>query len=313
MNDTYKVFAGRPVQDLAQEVCRVLGTDVGRAEIFTFSNDNTFVRILDSVRECDVFVLHTSTPPVDQNLMETLIMIDALRRASARRITAVLPYYPYVRSDKKDQPRVPITARLVADLLTTAGADRVVTMDLTAAQIQGFFRIPVDHLTALPILCNYFAAKKLKHPVVVAPDAGSAKWASRYAERLGAPLVLLDKRRLGNSGEVSIANVVGEVQDAEAIVFDDEIDRASSVAEAARVLLDHGAREVYAGCTHGVLSGPAVERIAASPLKEVVVTNTIPIPPAKRIPKITVLSVADLLAQAIRGVHEGASLSPLFR
>lgn len=311
--ESCKVFAGRPVQGLAAEVCNCLKIPLGRADIFTFSNDNTFVRILETVRECDVFVLHTSTPPVDQNLMESLIMIDALRRASARRITAVLPYYPYVRSDKKDQPRVPITARLVADLLTTAGADRVVTMDLTAAQIQGFFRIPVDHLTALPLLCDYFAAKGLEHPVVVAPDAGSAKWAARYAQRLHAPLVLLDKRRIGNSGEVSIANIVGDVRGADVIVFDDEIDRASSVTEAARVLLDHGARSVHAGCTHGVLSGPAVERIAASPLAEVVITNTLPLPPAKRIPKITVLSVADLLAQAIRGIHLGESISPLFR
>ncbi|MHB9146466.1 MAG: ribose-phosphate diphosphokinase [Symbiobacteriia bacterium] len=308
-----KVFAGRPVQELAAEVCSRLGMAPGQADIFTFSNDNTFVRILETVRECDVFVLQTSTPPVDQNLMETLILIDALRRASAQRITAVLPYYPYVRSDKKDQPRVPITARLVADLLTTAGADRVVTMDLTAAQIQGFFRIPVDHLTALPLLCDYFVAKGLARPVVVAPDAGSAKWAARYAERLHAPLVLLDKRRLGNSGEVRIAGVVGDVTGGEAIIFDDEIDRGGSVTEAARVLIGHGARAVYAGCTHGVLSGPAVERIAASPLTEVVVTNTVPIPAAKRIPQLTVLSVADLLAQAIRGIHVGESISPLFR
>ena len=313
MYQELRIFSGNAHPDLAQAICDYLETAPGRCEVFQFSNENIFVRFCENIRARDVFLVQPIVSPVNDRLMELFIMIDAAKRASAGRVTAVVPYYAYGRSDKKDQPRVPITARLVADLLTTAGADRVVTMDLTAAQIQGFFRIPVDHLTALPILCNYFAAKKLKHPVVVAPDAGSAKWASRYAERLGAPLVLLDKRRLGNSGEVSIANVVGEVQDAEAIVFDDEIDRASSVAEAARVLLDHGAREVYAGCTHGVLSGPAVERIAASPLKEVVVTNTIPIPPAKRIPKITVLSVADLLAQAIRGVHEGASLSPLFR
>ncbi|MGE5652796.1 MAG: ribose-phosphate diphosphokinase [Bacillota bacterium] len=307
-----RVFAGNASHELAEEISSVLRVPLGKAEIFKFSNDNTFVKINENVREADVYVVQTSCPPVNDNLMELLIMIDALKRASAKRITAVLPYYPYARSDKKDQPRIAITAKLVADLLTTAGADRVVSMDVHADQIQGFFDIPFDHLTAAPILCDYFANKKLDDLVVVAPDAGGAKRARNYARRLKAPLVVMDKRRIGNEGEVETMNVIGNVEGKRCVLFDDEIDKASSLMQSVAALKANGAGEIYAACSHPVFSGPAIERIAASYLKEVVVTNTIPVAKEKRIDKITVLSVASLLAEAIRCIHDGTSISALF-
>ncbi len=309
-----RVFGGRATRALTEDICAHLGVEPGRAEIFKFSNDNTFVRIEESVREEEVFVVQTSVPPVDEAFMELLILVDALRRASVKRLTAVLPYYPYVRSDKKDQPRVPITARLVADLLVTAGVDRVVTVDLTADQIQGFFTIPADHLTAQPVLARYFQDKGLlDNAVVVAPDPGAVKRAQRFAQRLGTPVAFVDKRRTSSSGmEVTATTVVGDVSGRRAILFDEEVDRGSSLLEATDLLLRHGASEVYAACTHAVLSGPAVERLSASPIRQLVVTDTVPVPVHKRWDGLTVLSIAPLLAECMRRIHTGRSVSTLF-
>lgn len=305
-----KIFGGRATQSLTQDICSYLGIPPGQADIFKFPNDNTFVQIKENVRNVDVFVVQTSVPPVDETLMELLIMIDALRRASAKSITAVLPYYPYVRSDKKDQPRVPITARLVADLLVTAGVNRVVTVDLTADQIQGFFTIPADHLTAQPVFARYFKEKGLENPVVVAPDPGAVKRAQRFSERIGAPIAFIDKRRVGT--EVRAATVIGDVRGKQAILFDEEIDQGSSLVKAAEMLLDKGASKVYGACTHAVLSGAASERLSKAPLKELVVTDTVPVPPAKRWDNLVVLSIAPLLAECIRRIQGGQSVSALF-
>ncbi|MDP2871817.1 MAG: ribose-phosphate pyrophosphokinase [Bacillota bacterium] len=307
-----KIFSGRATGELTGAICAHLGVEAGRVEAFKFSNDNTFVRILENVREQDVFVVQTSCPPVDETFMELLIMVDAIRRASARRITAVLPYYPYVRSDKKDQPRVPITARLVADLMVTAGVDRVVTMDLTADQIQGFFTVPADHLSAQPVLARHFAERNLGPAVVVAPDPGAVKRAQRFAERLHLPMAFVDKRRVGGPDEVQATRVVGEVAGCHAILFDEEVDRGGSALQAADLLYDAGAADVQLACTHAVLSGPAVERLSVSRITEVVVTDTVPVPPGKRWPRLTVLSIAPLLAEAIRRIHTGESISALF-
>lgn len=307
-----KVFGGTATQDLTQGICSHLGVNQGMAEVFRFSNDNAFVRINENVREEDVYVVQTSCPPVDTAFMELLIMVDALRRASARRITAVLPYYPYVRSDKKDQPRVPITARLVADLLVTAGVNRVVTIDLTADQIQGFFTIPADHLTAQPVLARYFQEKHLDNPVIVAPDPGSVKRAQKFSERLGASIAFIDKRRVSTGEEVTATAVVGSVAGRDAILFDEEVDRGSSLRQGANLLLQAGAKQVYAACTHAVLSGPAMERLSQAPIKELVVTNTVPVPPEKRWAGLTVLSIAPLLADTIHRIHTGQSISVLF-
>ena len=317
-----RIFGGRATRELTAAICAYLEVTPGEAEIFKFSNDNTFVRVGENVRETDVFVVQTSVPPVDEAFMELLIIIDALKRASVRRLTAVLPYYPYVRSDKKDQPRVPITARLVADLLVTAGVDRVVTIDLTADQIQGFFSVPADHLTAQPVLARYFREKRLRKAVVVAPDPGAVKRAQRFAQSLGVPVAFVDKRRKSSpeeaagapevSGETAATTVVGAVEDCEAILFDEEVDRGSTLLQATRLLFDRGAREVYAACTHAVLSGPAVERLAASSIRELVVTDTVPVPPEKRWDRLTILSIAPLLAECMRRIHTGQSISALF-
>jgi len=309
------VFGGRATRQLTDDICAHLGIEPGQADIFKFSNDNTFVRILENVREADVFVVQSSVPPVDEAFMELLILIDALRRASVRRLSAVLPYYPYVRSDKKDQPRVPITARLVADLLVTAGVDRVVTVDLTADQIQGFFSVPTDHLTAQPVLGRYFQEKGLERPVVVAPDPGAVKRAQRFAQRLKAPVAFIDKRRSGpneSGSEVEATTVVGNVEGRQAVLFDEEVDRGSSLLQATQLLLENGAEEVYAACTHAVLSGPAVERLSHSEIRELVVTDTVPVPQEKRWDRLTVLSIAPLLAESIRRIHTGQSISVLF-
>jgi len=307
-----KILSCNASRAFTEEVCDHLKIPLGQSESFKFDNDNMFVRVLERVREDDVFLIQTSMPPVDSNFMELLIMIDAVKRSSAKRITVVLPYYPYVRSDKKDQPRIAITARLVADLLTAAGAHRVLTCDLHATQIQGFFSIPVDQLTAEPLLTQYFANKKFNDLVVVAADAGSSKKAYRYAKSLGVPIALLDKRRLGNHQEVTIDNLIGDVKGKRAVVFDDEIDRASSLMEAVNTLTKYGAKEVYAGCTHPVLSGPAIERIKNSPVKEVVITNTIPLTTQKQLDKITVLSMAPYFAEAIKRIHYGESVGQMF-
>ncbi len=311
--DQLTIFGGNSNPELTKAICAYIDIPPGRIEVFKFSNENIFVRIGESVRENDVFVIQSFSSPVNESIMELLIIIDALKRASAGRITAVIPYYAYGRTDKKDQPRVPITARLIADMITVAGADRILTVDLHAGQIQGFFNIPVDEMTALPILARYFQEKRLENPVVVSPDLGSTKRARNFAEELDAPLAIIEKRRLGNDDRTEVLNLIGSVDDASVILIDDEIDTAGSITQAAELCIARGAREVYAACTHPVLSGPAIERLALSPIKEVVVTDTIPLPPHKRLDKITVLSVAPLLGESIQRIHTGASVSLAYR
>ena len=297
---------------LARDIAAEMGLDLCRTRVIRFSNENIKVNIEENIRGTDAFVIHTSCPPVSDGIMELLITIDALRHASADRITAVLPYYPYVRSDKKDEPRISITARLVADLLQTAGADRVLTMDLHSPQIHGFFHIPVDHLTAAPVLCQHFAARALDDWVMVAPDAGEVKDAGRYAERLDVPLAIIDKRRYGDDETVRAVHVIGEVMGRHALIVDDETASAGTLISAAEVLLEQGAVDVTAGVVHPVLSGNACERIAESRLGELVVTDSIPVGPEKGCDKIKVLSVAPLFAQAITRIHDGRSVSSLF-
>jgi ribose-phosphate pyrophosphokinase len=310
--DELKVFTGNAHPALAKAVTKYLDTPLGKCEVFQFSNENIFVRILENVRSRDTFVIQPVCSPVNKNLVELLIMLDALKRASAGRITAVVPYYGYGRTDKKDQPRVPITARLVADLLTVAGANRLLTVDLHAEQIQGFFSIPVDELTALNLLSAYFKEKNLDNPVVVATDIGITKRARDLAHKLNAPLAIMEKRRIGNVDQIETLNVIGEVEDKTALTVDDEIDTAGSLVNTVTTLIERGAREVYACCTHPVFSGPAIQRIASSPVKEVVVTNTIPVNEEKSLDKITVLSMAPLLGEAIHRIHNGQSVGALF-
>ncbi len=310
--DELKVFTGNAHPALAQAVCSYLGISLGKAEVFEFSNENIFVRILENVRERDVFIVQPLSSPVNKNLVELLIMIDAFKRASAGRITAVIPYYAYGRTDKKDQPRVPITARLVADLLTTAGANRLLTIDLHAPQIQGFFNIPVDELTALFLLSDYWKKKKLDDLVVVATDIGITKRARDLAAKLHAPLAIIEKRRIGNIDATETLNIIGEVEGMRALTVDDEIDTAGSLVSAVDTLLQHGATEVYACCTHPIFSGPAIKRIASSPVKEVVVTDTVPVNGEKKLDKVTVLSVASLLGEAIHRIHTGLSIGAMF-
>jgi len=310
--DELKVFTGNANPTLAKAVVEYLDIPLGRCEVFQFSNENIFVRILENVRSRDAFVIQPISSPVNQNLMELLIMIDALKRASAGRITAVVPYYGYGRTDKKDQPRVPITARLVADLLTVAGANRLLTVDLHAEQIQGFFNIPVDELTALNILSHYLKAKKLDNLVVVATDIGVTKRARDLAYKLNATLAIMEKRRIGNIDQIETLNVIGEVKDRIALTVDDEIDTAGSLINTVSTLIERGAQEVYACCTHPVFSGPAIQRIASSPVKEVVVTDTIPVSQEKKLDKITILPIAPLLGEAIHRIHTGQSIGALF-
>ncbi len=312
MMDELKVFSGNAYPALAESVCDYLGIPLGKAEVFEFSNENSFVRILENVRQRDVFVVQPICSPVNKSLVELLIMIDAFKRASAGRISAVVPYYGYGRTDKKDQPRVPITARLIADLITTAGANRLLTVDLHAAQIQGFFTIPVDELTTLSILSQYFEEKALDNLVVVATDIGISKRARDLAAKLGTPLAIIEKRRLGNNDATETLNVIGEVQGMRALTVDDEIDTAGSLVGAVNTLSECGATEVYACCTHPVFSGPAVERIASSPVKEVVVTDTIPVTGKKKLDKITVLPTASLIGEAIHRIHTGLSVGAMF-
>jgi ribose-phosphate pyrophosphokinase len=307
-----KVFSGNAHSRLAQDICDYLGISLGRIEAFKFSNDNTFIRILENVRQRDVFLIQPFTYPVNDSIMELLIMVDAAKRASAGRITAVIPYYSYGRTDKKDQPRVPITARLVADLLTVAGADRVLTVDMHAGQIQGFFNIPVDELTALPTLSRYFLDKALDKPVVVAVDLGISKRARRVAAGLGAPLAIVEKRRIGNLEKTETLNLIGDVEGMNALLFDDEVDTAGSMAGASAALYNAGVRSVYACCTHAVLSRGASQLIAESGIKELVVTDTIPLRDDNRCDKIVVLSIASLLGEAIRRIHDGLSVGAMF-
>jgi ribose-phosphate pyrophosphokinase len=311
--DQITVFTGNSNPILASEICDYIGIPMGRAEVFKFSNDNTFVRILESVRENDVFVVQSFSSPINDSIMELLIMVDTLRRASAGRVTAVIPYFGYGRTDKKDQPRVPITARLVAKLVGFSGADRAVTLDLHAGQIQGFFDIPVDEMSAMMITANYFADMRLANSVVVSPDLGNTKRARNFAEVLDASLAVIEKRRTGNTGKSEVLNLIGSVAGRQVVIVDDEIDTAGSIVHAAEVCLENGATEVFATAIHPVFSGPAVERLQASAIKELVVTNSIALPPEKRFDKLTVISVAPLLGEAIQRIHTGASVSATYR
>ncbi|GCE48293.1 ribose-phosphate pyrophosphokinase [Thermosporothrix hazakensis] len=310
--DKLSIFTGNANRQLAIDICEHLHIPLGKADVFQFSNENIFVKINQNVRGHDVFVIQPFSSPVNRSIMELLIMIDALKRASAARITAVIPYYAYGRTDKKDQPRVPITARLIADCITVAGAQRVVSMDMHAGQIQGFFNIPVDELTAQTIQARYFAAKNISDLTVVSTDEGFAKKARKLADRLGAPLAIVEKRRLGNDGTTEALGLIGNVEGRRALIVDDEIDTAGSITQAARMVREHGAREIYLCATHGVFSGPAIERLAKAPIEELVITDTIPSPDAKRLPKLVVLSVSELLAGAISRIHDGRSVSELF-
>ena len=309
--DQYEIYNGNANPELARKIAHWLGSEPGRAEVFQFANENIFVRILDNVREKDVFVVQPTSRPVNQSIMELLIMIDAFKRASAGRITAVIPYYAYGRSDKKDQPRVPITARLIADMISVAGADRLLTMDLHQGQIQGFFNIPVDELTAVHMLSRYFVEKHLTECVVVT-DLGFAKRARAFAELVDAPLAIVEKRRHGNQDRAEVMNVIGDVRGRRAIIVDDEIDTGGTLIEIVRALEREGVTEIYACATHGVLSDPAIARITNSNLLEVVVTDTIPLPAVKHIPRIKVLSVAPLIGEAIKRIHRGESVGALF-
>ncbi len=309
--DQFEIYHGNANPELARKIARYLGMEPGKAEVFQFANENIFVKILDNVREKDVFLVQPTSHPVNQSIMELLIMIDAFKRASAGRITAVIPFYAYGRSDKKDQPRVPITARLIADMITVAGADRVLSMDLHQGQIQGFFNIPVDELTAVHLLSRHFINKKLEDCVVVT-DLGFAKRARTFAELLNAPLAIIEKRRVGNLDRAELMNVIGDVKGRRAIIVDDEIDTGGTLIEVVRALEREGVTEMYACATHGVLSDPAVERIRDSSLREVVITDSIPLPAAKRIPKLTILSVAPLIGEAIKRIHRGESVGALF-
>jgi ribose-phosphate pyrophosphokinase len=306
------IFSGNANRQLAGEICQHLNIPMGDADVFQFSNENIFIKINENVRGNDVFIIQPLCTPVNRSIMELLIMIDALKRASAAQITAVIPYYAYGRTDKKDQPRVPITARLIADCIIVAGANRVVTMDMHAGQIQGFFNIPVDELTAQIIQARYFAEKNLEKLTIVSADEGFAKKARKLADRLDAPLAIVEKRRLGNNGVTEAMGIIGNVEGRDALIVDDEIDTAGSLTQAVRVVKERGARSIYCCATHGVLSGPAIERLGKAPINEIVITNSIPLPESKLLPNMKVLSVAELLAGAISRIHDGRSVSELF-
>ena len=312
MNRELKIFSGNANLALAHEICGYLGQKLGEATVSSFSDGEIRVKIDENVRGADVFVVQSCCQPVNDSLMELLIIIDALKRSSANRITAVIPYFGYARQDRKDQPRVPITAKLVADLMTTAGADRVLSMDLHAGQIQGFFNVPVDHLYALPVLLDYIIKKQMTDLVVVSPDAGGVERARAFAKRIQANLAIIDKRREGPN-QAQIMNIIGDVQGKRVLLLDDMIDTAGTIVQGAQACLDHGAREVMTACTHAVLSGPALERLQSSCLSQVVVTNSIPLRGKELIcPKLHQLSVAPLLGEAIRRIHEDESVSSLF-
>lgn len=306
-----RIFSGNANQKLAEEICNYLGVPLGDSAVGRFSDGEIWVRINENVRGTDVFVIQPTCWPVNENLMELLIMIDALRRASARRITAVIPYYGYARQDRKTRGREPITAKLVANLITSAGARRVLTVDLHAGQIQGFFDIPVDHLPAGPMLAQHLMRRGLEDVVVVAPDVGGVVRARELAKRMGAPLAVIDKRR-PEPNEAEVMNIIGPIKGKTAVMVDDIIDTAGTITKGAQALCDWGAREVYVLCTHPVFSGTAVERLSTPAIKEILVTNTIPVPPEKMLDKITVVSVAPLLGEAIIRIHEDLSVSKLF-
>jgi ribose-phosphate pyrophosphokinase len=306
-----RLFSGNANRPLAEEIAAYLRVRLSDADVTRFSDGEVYVQVNENVRGADVFVIQPTCPPVNDTLMELLIMIDAFKRASARRITAVLPYYGYARQDRKVQSRVPISAKLVADLLEAAGVDRVLALDLHAGQIQGFFNVPVDHLFAAPVIIDYLAKKELDDCVIVSPDAGGVERARAIAKRLNANLAIIDKRRDGPNSAVAM-RLIGDVGDKDAVVIDDMIDTAGTLVQAVSALEREGARRILACGVHPVLSGPAIERIAGSALEEIVVTNTIPVSEAKRAARITVLTVAPLLGEAIRRIHDEESVSTLF-
>lgn len=308
-----KVFAcSNSAEKFTDEICDYLKIEKGKITRMKFKNDNNFVQILESVRDQDIFLVQTTEPPVNERIMELLITIDAVKRASAKRITVVLPYYMYARSDKKDQPRIPVTAKLFANLIEAAGANRVLTCDLHNNAIQAYFNINCDVLTGQSLLQKYFDSKNIEDKVVVATDAGSSKKAYKYAKHFGCPIALVDKRRDGNDDRAIATSVIGEIKGKNALVFDDEVDTAGSIMETAEVIKSFGANKVYVGCTHGVLSGPAIERIQNSDVEELVMTNTIPLPEEKQIDKITVVSISELFGEAIKRIHEETSIGELF-
>jgi len=310
--ENFKIFScSDSADEFTNDICKYLNTDIGQIKRMKFKNDNNFVQILETVRDMDVFLVQTTEPPVNERIMELLITIDAVKRASAKRITVVLPYYMYSRSDKKDQPRIPVTAKLFAQLLEAAGANRILTCDLHNKAIQAYFNINCDVITGEKILEKYFDEKNIKDIVVVATDAGSSKKAYKYAEHFGAPIALVDKRRNGNDDKAIATSVIGEIKGKNALVFDDEIDTAGSVIETVEVIKKFGAKDIYVGCTHGVLSGPAIDRIKDSDLKELVITNTVPVPKAKQIDKIKVVDISFLFAKAIRRINEERSIGEL--
>lgn len=310
-----KIFTGNANRQLAKDVAEYAGMPLGDAEIFKFSNDNSFVKIKENVRGADVFIIQPTSYPVNDNLVELLIMIDAFKRASAKKINCVIPYFAYARSDKKDQPRIPITAKLIADLLTTAGADRIVALDLHSEQIQGFFNIPVDHLSTLPIFTRYLKAHfDLNNFIVMSPDAGGTNRARELAKRLNSNLAIGDKRRLRNNDKAEIMNVIGKVKDRNVLLFDDIVDTSGSLVQISKVLKKKGARKIYAACAHGILSGNARQNIENSNIEKLFITNSIPLTKEKRnSDKIVQLSIAELLAMAIKKIHIEESLSILFR
>jgi ribose-phosphate pyrophosphokinase len=311
-HDRIKIFTGNANPALTREICASLGLELAQASLKQFSDGETYLQILENVRGADVFVVQPTCRPVDTSLMELLLMMQALKLASAERITAVLPYYGYARQDRKDKPRVPISAKLVASLLESAGADRVLALDLHAAQIQGFFDIPVDHLFASPVLVEYFRALDIPDLTVVSPDPGGVERARAFAKRLNCPLAIIDKRR-PEANVAEVMNVVGDVEGCHCLIVDDLIDTGGTLVKSTEALLDKGASGVSACATHAVLSGPAVERIDESPLEEVVFSNSIPLSPeARQSKKIKSLSIAKLLAEAIRSIHEETSVSVLF-
>ena len=310
--ENIKIFACKSAEKFTKEICDYLKIPVGEMEILKFKNDNTFVQIKESVREQDIYIVQTTQPPVNERVMELLIVIDAFKRASAKNINVVLPYYIYSRSDKKDQPRIPVTAKLMQQLLESAGATRVITCDLHNPAIQAYFNINCDRLSAQNILQKYFKEKNLKDMVIVATDAGSSKKAYKYSEYFECPIALIDKRRAGNDDKAIATTVIGDVENKEAIIFDDEVDTAGSLIETAKILERFHAKEIYAGCTHGILSADAVKRIDESPIKELVITNTVPLPDEKKIDKIKVLTIAPLFAEAIKRINEAEPIGELF-
>ncbi len=311
-DDKLKIFSGRANPALTESICHFLETKPGQCELSTFSDGECYIQILENVRGTDVFVVQPCSQPVDFHLMELLLMIDAFKRASARRITAVVPYYGYARQDRKDKPRVPISAKLVADLMETAGASRALLLDLHAPQIQGYFNVPVDHLFASPVLVEYFRQMQVPNLTVVSPDAGGVERARGFAKKMDVPLAIVDKRRVAMD-QTEVMHLIGDVEGRAALIVDDIIDTAGTLVKTAEALKEQGAERVFAACTHAVHSGRAIERLCHSQIEKVVVTDSVPLrPEARQVDKIKVLSVAELLARGIRSIHEETSISALF-